>query len=104
LIIQPTGGSKADLLPAVKAFNALVKAGIKKDKLIFALNHIGSKSEEEIVRDYLKDTGYTQLPVALHEKVSYRQIQNEGKSITEVNFKNLREQARNLVESILDYI
>lgn len=104
LIIQPTGASRADLIPAVKEFHALVKAGVPKNKLLFILNHIGSKAEAEIAQEYLKDTGYAYLPIALLEKVSFRQIQNEGKSITEVNYKTLRQQTKSLIESILDYI
>jgi chromosome partitioning protein len=104
LLIQPTGASRADLIPAVKEFHALVKAGIPKKKLLFILNHIGSKAEAEIAQEYLKDTGYAYLPIALLEKVSFRQIQNEGKSITEINFKTLRKQTKALIENILEYI
>jgi hypothetical protein len=74
----------------VKEFNALVKTGINKKKLLFVLNHIGSKTEEELARDYLKETGYNFSPIALYEKVSYRQTQNEGKSISEISYKELR--------------
>lgn len=104
LLIQPTGASRLDLVPAVKEFHALVKAGVKKKKLLFALNHIGSKTEEEIAKEYLKEAGYTFLPVALLEKVSFRSIQNEGKAITEISYKTLWKQTRKLVDSILEYL
>lgn len=104
LLIQPTGASRADLIPAVKEFHALVQAGISKKKLLFILNHIGSKTEEEAGKEYLKETGYACLSIALYEKISFRQIQDEGKSISEVNFKTLRKQTKHLIESILDYI
>ena len=104
LVIQPTGASRADLAPAVKEFNALVKAKINKQKLLFVLNHIGSQAEEEIAKEYLIETGYSYLPIALPEKVSFRSIQNEGKSITEISYKTLRKQTKKLVESILDYV
>jgi chromosome partitioning protein len=104
LLIQPTGASRADLVPAVKEFNALKKAGINEKKLLFVLNHIGSPAEAEIALDYLKDTGYSYLPTTLPERVSFRSIQNEGKSITEITYKTLRRQAKKLMESILDYV
>ena len=104
LVIQPTGASRADLVPAVKEFNALKKAGINKKKLLFVLNHIGSPAESEIAQEYLQETGYSYLPIALPEKVSFRSIQNEGKSITEITYKTLRKQAKKLIESILDYV
>ena len=104
LLIQPTGASRADLVPAVKEFNALKKAGIPNKKLLFILNHIGSPAESEIAFDYLKETGYSYLPIALPEKVSFRSIQNEGKAITEVTYKTLRRKVKKLIENILDYV
>jgi hypothetical protein len=91
-------------VPAVKEFNALKEAGISKKKLLFVLNHIGSSAEGEIAQNYLKDTGYFYLSAVLLEKVSFRSVQNEGKAITEVNYKTLRKQAKKLVESVLDYV
>jgi len=104
LLIQPTGASRADLVPAVKEFNALVKAEINKKKLLFVLNHIGSPAEAEIAFDYLKETGYSYLSIALPEKVSFRSIQNEGKAITQITYKTLRRKVKKLIESILDYV
>ena len=104
LLIQPTGASRADLIPAVKEFNALKKAGIPTKKLLFVLNHIGSPAEGEIAQEYLKDTTYSYLPISLPEKVSFRSIQNEGKAITEITYKTLRKQSKKLIESILDYV
>ena len=104
LLIQPTGASRADLVPAVKEFNALKKAGINQKKLLFVLNHIGSPAEGEIAFDYLKDTGYSYLPISLPEKVSFRSIQNEGKAITQISYKTLRRKVKKLIENILDYV
>ena len=104
LIIQPTGASRADLIPAVKEFHALKQSGISPKKLLFLLSRLGSESEEEAGREYLKESGYNLLPVACYEKVSYRSVQNEGKAITEVSYRNLRKQAKWLINSLLDYI
>jgi len=38
------------------------------------------------------------------EKASYKQIQNEGKSITQTKYKGLTKQAKELVSSLLDYL
>ena len=104
LIIQPTGASRADLIPAVKEFNALVKAKINKKKFLFVLNHIGSPAESEIAQEYLQETGYSYLSIALPEKVSFRSIQNEGKTITQISYKTLRRKVKKLIERILDYV
>jgi len=101
LIIQPTGVSLADLKPSVKEFHALVKAGINKKKLVFVLNHLATKSEEEAAREYLTMASYLVLNCSLKEKASYRLIQNEGKSISEVSYKSLQKQAQELVKEII---
>jgi chromosome partitioning protein len=101
LIIQPTGASLADLKPSVNEFHSLVKAGINKKKLVFVLNHLATKSEEEAAREYLTAAGYSILNHSLKEKASYRLIQNEGKSISEVSYKSLQKEAKELVKEII---
>lgn len=104
LIIQPTGASRFDLVPAIKEFHALVKASIPKKKLLFVLSRVATKAEELAGQEFLKKASYNCCPVAIYEKASYRQVQNEGKSITEVSYKNLKKQVRELVESLLEYL
>lgn len=104
LIIQPTGASLADLKPSVNEFHSLVKMGINKKKLFFVLNHLATKSEEEVAREYLTLAGYSTLNHSLKEKASYRLIQNEGKSISEVIYKGLQKEAKELVKEIISYI
>ena len=53
LVIQPTGASRDDLIPAVKEFNALVKAGVNKKKLILVLTRLSTSKEAEAIKDYL---------------------------------------------------
>ena len=104
LVIQPVGASRDDLIPAVKEFNALKQAKIPQQKLLFILNRVGSKAEEEIAQEYLQETGYSCLSFALPEKISFRSVQNEGKAITEISYKTLRKHTKQLIESILDYV
>jgi chromosome partitioning protein len=104
LIIQPTGASRLDLVPAVKEFHALTKTGIPKKKLLFVLNRTATSAEALASQAYLKEAGYHCCPVVLYEKASYRQVQNEGKSISEVNYKGLRKQVKELVRSLLGYL
>jgi chromosome partitioning protein len=102
LIIQPVGASNDDLMPAVKEFNALKKAGIPKKKLLFVLTRLSTNKEAEAIKKYLKDTDYSFTANYLSEKTSYKQIQNEGKSIGEVNYKTLRKQAEELITELLN--
>ena len=104
LVIQPTGASLADLKPSVNEFHALVKTGINKKKLVFILNHLATKSEEGAAREYLTMAGYSVLNHSLKEKASYRQVQNEGKAISEVSYKGLQKEAKALVKEIISYL
>jgi chromosome partitioning protein len=101
LIIQPTGASRADLIPAVKEFNALTKAGIPKKKLLFVPFRLSVATEFQLIQEYLKKTGYACFSYYLIEKTSYKQAQNEGKTIIEVIYKTLKKQAKELVNNIL---
>lgn len=68
--------------PAVREFHALIKAGIPKDKLIFALNHIGTEAEATEAREYIVEGGYIVLSGYLPERPGYRKAQNMGYAIT----------------------
>jgi chromosome partitioning protein len=104
LIIQPTGASRLDLVPAVKEFHALTKTGIPKKKLLFVLSRIATQAEALASQAYLKEAGYNCCPIVIYEKASYRQVQNEGKSISEVSYQGLRKQVKELVKSLLGYL
>jgi cellulose biosynthesis protein BcsQ len=91
-------------VPAVKEFNALAKVGISKKKLLFVLTRFGSQAEIKAVKEYLKESSYSFCLTCLLEKVSYRQAQNEGKSIAQISYKSLRQQAQKLVKEILKYL
>lgn len=104
LIVQPTGASLDDLVPAVKVFHALVKAGIPKHRLVFSLNHIGTENEENAAREYIREAGYEVLAGCLMERPAYRQAQNDGFSVTETRYKGLNERADKLIQSIINKI
>jgi len=104
LVIQPTGASRDDLIPAVKEFNALTKAGVNKKKLLFVLTRLSTPTEAKAIQTYLKNTGYNYSPFYVMEKTSYKQVQNEGKSITETKYPGLANQAKQLITSLLDYL
>ena len=101
LIIQPVRPSLDDLNPAVREFNGLVKAGIKKEKLAFVINAVGSPAMEKATKDYLAPANYYIFPLALEEKVSFQEAQNQGLSISEIKYPRLKEQVKNLVKEIL---
>jgi chromosome partitioning protein len=100
LVIQPTGASLDDLEPAVLLFHELVKAGVAKSQLVFALSRIGTDTEAKEAVGYLEEAGYSVLEGVLYERPAYRQAQNEGLAITETRYKSLNTRAEALIESI----
>ena len=104
LIVQPTGPALDDLKPAIRVFHGLVKAGIPANRLVFALNHIGTDNEADAARTYLKEAGYEALPGHLQERPAYRIAQNEGYAITETRFVSLKGRADTLVQALIDRV
>lgn len=104
LVVQPTGASVDDLRPAIREFHALVQAGIPKEKLAFALNRIGTPTEESEARAYITEAGYTTLEGCLLERPAYRKAQNVGRAITETSFQNLNNKADALIQALIDRI
>jgi chromosome partitioning protein len=102
LVVQPTGASLDDLRPAVREFHALVKSGIPRERLTFALNRIGTDKEETDARAYLAEAGYSVLDGYLSERPAYRLAQNTGRSITETQYAALNARADALIQSLID--
>ena len=104
LVVQPSGASIDDLRPAVREYHALVKAGVPNDKLVFALNRIGTDVEENEAREYLTEAGYLVLDGCVRERPAYRKAQNVGKAITETTFGGLNERADALIQALIDRV
>jgi chromosome partitioning protein len=102
LVVQPSGASLDDLRPAVREFHALVKAGVPRDRLAFALNRIGTDAEEADARAYLAEAGYAVLAGCLVERPAYRRAQNSGYSVTETRYAALNVRADVLIQSLID--
>lgn len=102
IVVQPTGASLDDLEPAVLVFHELVKKGIDRKKLFFALSRISTSAEDTSAREYLAESGYAVLDGCIYEKASYRKAQNLGNALTEVPYKTLKEQADNLIQSLIN--
>ena len=104
LVVQPTGASVDDLRPAVREFHALVKEGISRDKLVFALNRIGTANEEAEARAYVMEAGYVVLEGCLLERPAYRKAQNTGHAVTETSYAGLNAKADALIQALIDKV
>ena len=102
LIVQPTGSSVDDLEPAVLTFHELVRDGISRDILVFALSRVGTDAEEIEARAYIKQAGYVVLDGSIQERPAYRQASNVGLSITETRYPQLNKRADALIQAMVD--
>jgi chromosome partitioning protein len=104
LVVLPTGLSLDDLLPTVVLANTLAeKHDIAPNKIAFALCRAGTSEKEMIeARAYLGQTPYHVLDGMMQEKTAFRRAQDLGLSVIEATYKKPREQADNLIQSIID--
>lgn len=105
LVLLPTGLSLDDLEPSVLLAHEIVKKGIVRSRIAFALCRVGdSESEVAEARQYIKQAGYTVLGGMLLEKVAYRRASDEGRTLTETRFSSLNEKADALAQNIVDLV
>ncbi len=104
IIVQPTGASLDDLEPAVLTFHELVREGIPREKLVFALCRVGTDAEERDCRAFLGEAGYGCLAGSLPERPGYRSAQNMGFAVTETKYQSLRKRAEQLIQALIDRI
>lgn len=105
LTVIPTGPSLDDRKPSVLLAHELVKQGIPRERIVFALCRVGKSAVAiEEARTYLEEAGYDVLPGELPEKDLYRRASDEGRALTETSHKGLNERAEQLAQGIVDKI
>ncbi|MGZ8933210.1 MAG: AAA family ATPase [Halobacteriota archaeon] len=104
IIVQPTGASLDDLEPAVLTFHELIREGISREKLVFALCRVGTEAEERDCRAFLGEAGYVCLEGSLPERPGYRSAQNMGFAVTETKYHSLQKRAEQLIQALIDRI
>jgi len=105
IVILPTGLSLDDMQPSVLLAHELVKKGVAKPKIAFALCRVGDSNLELIeAQNYITDAGYRVLSGSIPEKTAYRRASDEGRSLTETRFPTLNQRADKLAQSIIDLV
>jgi chromosome partitioning protein len=101
LILLPVGASKYDLDPQIILAHELVGKGINKDRILFILCRVvATEKERQDVADYVAQTPFRLLPSFLEEKTGYRQAAEQGRAMTETNFKSLNARSLEIFGSI----
>lgn len=103
LAVLPTGLSLEDLKPQVLLAHELIKKGVSKRKIIFALCRVGdSEPLHQSARSYIQQAGYAVLSGSLPEKLGYLKAAEEGKSVTETRFTSLNQRAAEMAQGIIN--
>ena len=104
-VILPTGLSLDDMQPSVLLAHELVKKGVPKAKIAFALCRVGdSHIEVSEAQDYIAEAGYRVLSGSIPEKIAYRRAADAGLALTETRFPSLNDRADKLAQSVIDFI
>jgi chromosome partitioning protein len=105
LPVIPTGLSLDDLPAAVLLAHDLVKQGVPREKIVFALCRVGDSAVQiEGARAYLEEAGYAVLPGALPEKTAYILATDAGKALTETRYESLKRRAEEVAQGMVDRI
>lgn len=102
IVVLPCCASRADLVPTLKLGFELVKKGILRRKIVFALSRVSTKSEIDDAKEFITEAGFKVLDGCVFEQPGYRQAQNDGYSLTETRFKSLNKKANIVLENILE--
>lgn len=104
-IIVPTGHSLDDLKPQARFVLELLEKGIAHDRILMVLNKLTeSRAAVEDARSFLKDTGLRVATVDIPAKATYEQAQNNGRALSEAQYKPLADRADSLGAEIVAFI
>ena len=102
-LVIPTGQGVDDLHPSVLLAHELVKKGIDRGKITFALCKVSDSFKEVMeARRYLESAGYVVLTGEVPHRTGFSKALDRGKAITETPFKTLTKRAEKLAQSIID--
>ena len=105
LVILPTGLSLDDLQPSVLLAHELVKKGIAREKIAFALCRVGDSNLELIeAQTYITEAGYRVLTGSIPEKIAYRRASDAGRALTETRFPSLNDRSDELAQSVINLV
>lgn len=103
LVVIPTKPSLDDLEPAALFADYLVKNGIDRKRIAYALSQFGKNPREaEDAREYLGHTGIAVLPGSIPVSPAYVRAHDLGQSIIETPYKAPREAATEVVQGVMD--
>jgi chromosome partitioning protein len=103
-VILPSGLSKDDLTPQIKLAHELVKKGIARNSIGFALSRVG-KSDRELndTIEYVGLAGYKYLG-HIREMTSISQSHDEGLAANETKYQSINQLVDVLIQNVVNTI
>ena len=103
LVVIPTGQSLDDLEPSVLLAHDLLKDGIARERIAFALLKVSDSAREiKEARQYLAGAGYQVLDGEVPFRTGFSKALDQGRAITETQFRSLSRRADRLAQAIID--
>jgi chromosome partitioning protein len=103
LVVIPTGQAVDDLEPSVLLAHDLVRDGVPRDRIAFALCKVSDSDREvKAARAYLDQARYTVLDGEVPFRTGFAMALDQGRAITETSFRTLTHRADRLAQSIID--
>jgi chromosome partitioning protein len=103
LVVIPTGQSLDDLEPSVLLAHDLVRDGIHRDRIAFALCKVSDSAREvEGARTYLAEARYQVLEGEIPFRTGFSMALDQGRAVTETTFRTLAKRADRLAQAIID--
>ena len=103
LVVIPTGQSLDDLEPSVLLAHDLVRDGIHRDRIAFALCKVSDSAREvDGARAYLAEARYRVLDGEIPFRTGFSIALDQGKAVTETAFRSLAQRADRLAQAIID--
>lgn len=103
LIVIPTGQSLDDLEPSVLLAHDLVRDGIHRDRIAFALCKVSDSAREvDGARAYLAEARYQVLDGEIPFRTGFSIALDQGRAVTETTFRTLAKRADRLAQAIID--
>ena len=103
IVVLPSGLSLEDLKPQVILAHELVKKGISKSRITFALCRVPeSDALTQSAIQYITTAGYSVLEGSIPEKITYVRASEEGRALTETRLATLNTRAEQIVQGIIN--
>jgi chromosome partitioning protein len=104
-VLIPTGTANDDLNPQIRLAHALVKNGVARDKIRFAITR-AEDSDKAVAeaKDYITRAGYSVLDAVWPEKAAFKRAHDVGRAGTEVSHLKPRVAVKRLIEEIAAFV